>query len=61
MPSKRHQCDYVDHQGLNRCQDEAEWEVWFASGIDDYFFACRKHLVDLLTPEDEHRLFRIPD
>ena len=39
------------------CKEKAEWEI-FADGTPDTI-ACTKHVGELLTDADEHRIFRL--
>lgn len=54
----RRECLHV-RDGGGKCDRDADFEVWFGNDVDDYTYSCKEHLGDMLTDEDEHRIWRV--
>ena len=61
MGYKTLKCNHVSLDGKVKCNQHAVWEIWFGNDISDFVLTCREHVGELLTEEDEHRLFRVLD
>lgn len=53
-------CCYIGEAG-DDCSKPAEWTIVHGPMPDDYTEACTRHVGDVLTDSDEHRIYPLKD
>lgn len=57
--TQRLDCCYIGEVSGVHCGNPAEWSIWHGESPDDNTLSCTRHVGEMLTDAQEHRVYPI--